>query len=184
MPGGDEADLAGDGLALGGVRDGLGVGLDGLGVGFGVDGSGVGVGVGVGVAVAVAEGVGEAVAVGVPVGAADEDALAETGAVSAGRMTAMVEILAASPPGRARTTAAPADPAAPGEQARTAAAQAAMALRTVTALRPTDIHPPCRDYPDIHYGQDPNQYIVSGQRTTLATFRALRVAQAQEDPVS
>ncbi|HXB47934.1 MAG TPA: hypothetical protein VNW50_09235 [Streptosporangiaceae bacterium] len=165
LAGGGAADLVGDGPALGGtdgVRDGLGLGLDGLGDGVGV---GVAVGVaddvGVGVVVGAPEGVAEAVAVGVSVGAADGDGAAEdgsaedgsaegagvdepeTGATSAGRMTATVEILAAGPdwtlagtsPVRARSTVAAAV-AAPGVQARAAAAQAVIAPRTVSAVRP------------------------------------------------
>jgi len=67
----------------------------------------------------------------------------ETGAASAGRMTATVEILAARPgrtlagtaPGRAVRTVAAADPV-PGEHVRAAAAHALMAPTTVSALQP------------------------------------------------
>jgi hypothetical protein len=154
-----------------GVRDGLGVGVglgrEGLGDGVGV---GVAVGVaddvGVGVAVGAPEGVADAVGVGVSVGAADDVGAAEvgaadegaaevgaaddagvdeleTGAASAGRMTATVEILPAGPDWtlvdtstlRARTNATVAVPV-PGEQARAAPAQAVIAPSTVSVLRP------------------------------------------------
>ena len=167
---GGAVDLVGDGRALGdadGVRPGLGVGLglrtegvgDGAGVGVAV---GVADDVGVGVVVGVPEGVAEAVAVGESEGAADDDGVAEagaaegaaedagvdepgTGATSAGRMAATVEILPAwsdwtlADPSRlpARVIAAAAGPAA-GEQARAAAAQAVMAPSTVSVLRAAD----------------------------------------------
>lgn len=161
LTGGGATDLVGDGPALGGT-DGVPDGL-GLGLGDGLDGRGDGVAVGVaddvgvGVVVGASEGEAEAVAVGVTVGdgaaedGAAEDGAAEgagadeleTGVVSAGRMTATVEILAARPDlrladtsaVRTRSSGAAAVPV-PGVQARATAAQAAMAPRTVIAVRP------------------------------------------------
>jgi len=154
VAGGCQADAVGAGAALGAadrVRDGFGLGVrDGLdGLGDGVDGlgdgvavlEGVGVGVGVAVAVGVADGVADAVSGGVPVAAPDGDGVAE----------------AAMPgDGLAEDGVAEGDAAAPAEQARVAAAQAARPPRTVSALRPApaNIRPPCHDYPDIKYHQD------------------------------
>ncbi|HUB39508.1 MAG TPA: hypothetical protein VMA72_11705 [Streptosporangiaceae bacterium] len=163
---GGAVDLVGVGRALGdadGVRDGL---AEGVLLGPEVVGEGVGVGValgvaddvGVGVPLGVPDGVAEAVAVGVSVGAADDDGVAEvgvaedagvdepeTGAASAGRMTATVEILPAWPDWmlaetsrlRACTAATAAVPAA-GEQIRAAPAHAVMAPSTVSVLQPAD----------------------------------------------